>query len=347
MQFGLADVVGSALQLAEDHRHQLADIARAGGRMNAEHAGVGEAPVEGIDRIAEPAALAHLLEEARRHSAAEHGGQNLRGIEAFRGIGAALEADDDLRLHRFARLAHVAASVDGRHRRRTGVAAKRSEAFVRQLHDLLMVHRAGRRQHHLRSAIMAGEIGIQHGRTGGAHRLWRAEDRASDRLGRIGGLGEQVVDAVVRRIQRRPDLLHDDVLFARQFLRIEGRVLQDIGQDIEGQRHVVLEDAGVIGGRLDAGGGVHLAADSLDLLGDFQRRAFARALEGHVLEQMGEAVLLLLFRARTGADPDAKGGALQFVHRMRDDRKAGLKTRQANGHDVRLSSGMARLWAAM
>ena len=163
----------------------------------------------------------------------------------------------------------------------------------------------------------------------------------------VGGLGEQVEDAVVGRIERGADLLHDDVLLARQLLRIEGRVLQDVGQDIERQRHVVLEDAGVVGGGFDAGRGVHLAADRLDLLGDVERRARLRALERHVLEQMRQAVLVLLLGARAGADPDAEGGALELVHRMGDDREAGLETRLANGHDVKLSSEMARLCAAM
>ena len=39
-------------------------------------------------------------------------------------------------------------------------------------------------------------------------------------------------------------------------------------EDVEGERHVVLEHAGVVGGGLDAGRGVDLAADRLDLLGD-------------------------------------------------------------------------------
>ena len=47
------------------------------------------------------------------------------------------------------------------------------------------------------------------------------------------------------------------------------------------------------------------------------------ALEGHVLEQMGEAVLVLALRARAGADPDAERGALEMVHRVGDDRQAG------------------------
>ena len=43
---------------------------------------------------------------------------------------------------------------------------------------------------------------------------------------------------------------------------------QDVGEDIDRQRHVVVQHAGVVGGGLDAGRGVDLAADILDLRGD-------------------------------------------------------------------------------
>ena len=115
-------------------------------------------------------------------------------------------------------------------------------------------------------------------------------------------------------------------------LGIEDRVAQDVGQDVDGERHVLLEHAGVVGGRLDAGRGVDLAADRFDLLGDLDRRAGLGALEGHVLEEMREAVLLLALGARAGADPDAEGGALELVHGMGDDAETGRKTRDANRH---------------
>jgi hypothetical protein len=43
------------LKFVYDHRHEFGDVALAGGRVDAENAGVRKAPVEGIDRIAEPA----------------------------------------------------------------------------------------------------------------------------------------------------------------------------------------------------------------------------------------------------------------------------------------------------
>jgi hypothetical protein len=83
------------------------------------------------------------------------------------------------------------------------------------------------------------------------------------------------------------------VLLALELLRVEDAVRQDVGQNVDGERHVVLEHAGVVGGGLDAGGGVDLAADRLDLLGDLASTARVGALERHVLEQMRDAVLVV------------------------------------------------------
>ena len=64
------------------------------------------------------------------------------------------------------------------------------------------------------------------------------------------------------------DLLHDHAALARQLLLVEHGVLQDVGQKVDRERHVVGQHAGVIGGLLARGVGVELAADVLDRLGD-------------------------------------------------------------------------------
>ena len=93
-----------------------------------------------------------------------------------------------------------------------------------------------------------------------------------------------------------------------------------------------LQHAGVIGGGLDAGGGVEVAADRLDLLGDLARGAPRGALERHVLEQMRDAVLVRLLVAAAGADPDAERGGLQMRHAVGDDRQAGRKAGDFDAH---------------
>ena len=102
----------------------------------------------------------------------------------------------------------------------------------------------------------------------GVHRFGRAEDRAADRLVAEGRLGEAVEDDVVGRVVRGADLLQDHMLLALELVRVELGFGQDVGQDVDGQRHVVAQHAGIKGGGFDAGRGVDLAADILDLGGD-------------------------------------------------------------------------------
>jgi hypothetical protein len=65
---------------------------------------------------------------------------------------------------------------------------------------------------------------------------------------------------------------------------------------------VIAQHRGGEAGLVALGAGVELAADILDRFGDLPRRAPARALEHHMLEQVGKAVepLLLVPRADVG-----------------------------------------------
>ena len=158
---------------------------------------------------------------------------------------------------------------------------------------------------------MFGEIVAQIAACERVDRLARAEDRATERLPGEGRRMEQVEHDIVRRIVGGADLLGDDVFFARQFLAVEDRIGEDVVQDVDRERHVVLQHPRVIGGGLDAGRGIDLAADILDFFGDAHRRPGHRALEGHMFEQVGNSVLGRRLVARPRPDPDPERGAFQ------------------------------------
>ncbi len=82
-----------------------------------------------------------------------------------------------------------------------------------------------------------------------------------------------IEDDVVGRVARLAKLLQHDLAFALQLALLESRVGQNVGQDVQRQRHIVLQDAGMKGGLLAAGIGVEEAADRFDLLGDGAGRA--------------------------------------------------------------------------
>ena len=149
-------------------------------------------------------------------------------------------------------------------------AAKR-RSHLRDDHPV--IDRAGRRDHHVGRAVIAREIRAQPARIERAHRLGRAEDRAADRLVRERDALEIFEDQVVGRVLGGADFLHDDVLLARELLRLEGRIGEDVGQHVERERHVGAQHARVIGRALDAGRRIEIAADRLDLLGDLPRGA--------------------------------------------------------------------------
>src|SRR3546814_9292502 len=66
-----------------------------------------------------------------------------------------------------------------------------------------------------------------------------AEHRATKRLIGIGGFLEVVEHDVVGRVVGLADLLQDHRALALQLLLKKGRALQDVGNDVEGERRVL------------------------------------------------------------------------------------------------------------
>src|SRR5689334_8376128 len=231
-----------------------------------------------------------------------------------------------------ARLDPHAATELGRRRHRPDRAHEAGEAALGLLDDGLMIDRAGGGDDHGGRAIMAGEIRAQPLAVERTHGGAGAEDRAADRLVREGRRLQIFEHQIVGSVLDRADLLDDDVLLARHLVGIECGFGEDVGQHIERERHVRLHGAGVIGGHLDAGRSVELAADRLDLLGDLPGRAPLGALECHVLEEMRNAVLLGLLVATAAADPHAERRGFEMRHRVGDDDKAGRKAGDLDTH---------------
>ncbi len=103
-------------------------------------------------------------------------------------------------------------------------------------------------------------------------------------------LGEGLVDEVVGVVLVHLDLFEDDALFAFEVGLGELGVQDEVGEDVEGGRHVLVEHLDVEADGLLAGEGVEVAADGVDLAGDVLRGAGGGALEDHVLDEVGEAV---------------------------------------------------------
>ena len=96
--FRIVQVQARLAQAVERDRQQFSDIFRARCGIKAKHAGIGISPMIGMDGVGKPARLAHLLEQPRRHSAADRVRENLQGVKILVRVSRAFEADGDMGL---------------------------------------------------------------------------------------------------------------------------------------------------------------------------------------------------------------------------------------------------------
>ena len=80
---------------------------------------------------------------------------------------------------------------------------------------------------------------------------------------------------VIRAVRLHLDLFQDDALFLLDVLFAEQRMEHQVGQNVEGQREVLVEHLGVEADQFLGGEGVQVAADGIHRAGDIFGRAAA------------------------------------------------------------------------
>ncbi|MNC85040.1 hypothetical protein D3C83_06120 [compost metagenome] len=135
-------------------------------------------------------------------------------------------------------------------------------------------------------------------------------------------LGEELVDEVVGRVLDHLDFFEDHLLLALDVFGAERRVHDDVRQDLDRQRQVLVEHLDVIAGVLLRGEGVHLAADRINRLRDVFGRARGGALEEHVLDEMRDAALLLRLVPGAAREPHADADRPNVRHPLREKTEA-------------------------
>ena len=130
---------------------------------------------------------------------------------------------------------------------------------------------------------------------------------------------EEVVDDVVGRVLDHLDLLQHDRLLALQLLGIEQGSKKNIGQEVNSEWKVFIQDLDVEAGVFFGREGVHLTAHRVHLAGDGLGRPGGRALEDQVLDQVGHAAAPVHLVARSRLDPDPHGDRPNVRHPFRDD----------------------------
>ena len=165
--------------------------------------------------------------------------------------------------------------------------------------------------------IPAQKVGVER-----FHRLRPAENGATERVILPEALREQLVDEVVGRVLDHLDLFEDHLLLALDIVRTERGVQHDIGQDVDGQRQVLVEHLDVVAGVFLRGEGVELPPDRIDRLRDVFGRTRRRALEQHVLDEMGDPAALGGFMPRPPGEPDADTDRTDLGHLLGEETEA-------------------------
>ena len=130
------------------------------------------------------------------------------------------------------------------------------------------------------------------------------------------------MDEVVGRVLDHLDLFDDDFLLALDVFGAERRIADDVGEDVDGERQMLVEHLDVVARVFLRGERVELAADRIDRLRDVFRRPARRALEEHVLDEVRDAAALGRFVARPARQPHADADRTDLRHPLGEKTKA-------------------------
>src|SRR5690242_14178556 len=115
---------------------------------------------------------------------------------------------------------------------------------------------------------------------------------------------------IVRRVGHAVDFFEHDVALRLQITLPKKRPAHQIGQDLQGQRKIGIEDVCLIAGIVSPGEGVESPTSHLQLEGQLPSASALGALEHHVLEEMRDAELAGGLVRAGGADVNTdRGGA--------------------------------------
>ena len=269
--------------------------------------------------VGEAAPLAKLHEQAAAHPLAEHGVHHVHGVPVVRVRGGAVDGEADVRLIRLAvPYLHAHAAVIVRehraHRQRLSralVPEQRADAFD----DLLVLDVPGHGDDRVRGDVLPCVVGGELLLRDAADGLARAAHIAPHRLVGPERVVDEQVGEGVRVVVGHRQLFEDDAALALDLVRHEQRGVVHVGEHVERDVEVVARDLGVVERGLAVGAGVEDAADGLDGAGDHLRLgALLRALEEHVLQEVGGPGDVVVLVPGPRADEDAGGDGADVRH---------------------------------
>ena len=214
---------------------------------------------------------------------------------------------------------HVGRSLGDR------VAASSWKPLERALHeiaDAVVLDVADGGHDQIGRGVGLGEISAQPLLRQGLDGVLGSENGSAERMARPEVLREQLMDEVVRSVLDHLDLFKDHLLFPADILTAERRVHDDVGEDFDGKRQMLVQNLEVVARVLLGGKRVHLSANGINRLRDVFGAPGRCPLEQHVLDEMSDAALLLCFVAGTASEPYAYAHGADVWHPFGEEAKA-------------------------
>ncbi len=181
--------------------------------------------------------------------------------------------------------------------------------LARQFHQASVIQIAGGGDQDIGRRVITPVIIADHPLIERANGVLAADDGLAERMILIEIAGEDIVQKIFGIVHLHLQLFQDDALFLLDVLFAKQRVAHHVGQDVEGQRQMLVQDFGVVTDHLLGGECVQAAADGIHRARDVFGRAILGAFEKHVLDEVRDAVLFGSLAARAGLDPDAQRDA--------------------------------------
>ena len=116
---------------------------------------------------------------------------------------------------------------------------------------------------------------------------------------------EVVVDEFGGRVVVTFYLVIDDLSLFVEFGLGEGGLEEHVGQQFHGSSHVCRQCGSVVGRFLFGRVGIEFASDVFDAIDELSGRAFVRAFEDRMLDEMGHTAFVLFFVACIGSNHHA------------------------------------------
>ena len=133
---------------------------------------------------------------------------------------------------------------------------------------------------------------------------------------------QDVDDNIVRRVLHHGDLFRHDALFLADLRGVVLRAADHVQQKIYRLRKYVRQRLDVVAGRFLVGERVQRRADIVRFLSQLQEVSFLCAFEAHMLDKMGNAVLLRRFSYGAGSHPYPYAGGSGAGDLLRDQANA-------------------------